>query len=196
MNLDDLKSEVRCIQAPRGAAADVATLIEKLRARDKQEKRGKLAYAVAMVAMGLSLAATRGAGHIVLGAAMFLIALYFACSSLRFARVPYGAAPREFLERARRRYGWWRWQDTLAAVPLLGLLFVGGFMVVNSMAERHLEPSGVQSAQLAYVVFFAVVVACGFAFGRADWRRHNGALMEEIERLTQAGEERPTSPGD
>ena len=185
MNLDDFKPLTKRLTAPAGApsaAENLGSFIADLRSRDQRSRRLALGLALILFAVGtvfVAVGASRFPGLALIGVGAMLSA---ACAGLKargFGRVDYSAPTREFLAAAAKRYQFWGSINLPAIIPLL-VVGLGGALTIYHTALKYFGNRGVGPALGGFVVFF--IALCGFAWvvSRKNWRRDNGALLEEI----------------
>ena len=185
MNLDDFKPLTKHLTAPASAPSATDNLegfIARLRARDQQERRRLLGMALILFPVGLVFLVSgwsRPSGGELVGLGIILSAAFMCLKGRWFGRVNYAAPAREFLAAAAKRYQFWSSINLPAIIPLL-VVGLGGALTIYHTALKYFGNRGVGPALGGFVVFF--IALCGFAWvvSRKNWRRDNGALLEEI----------------
>jgi len=190
MNLDDMRRQAQGIAAPMGAAPEMpafASFVAMMRQSEREERRKLTFYTVIMTAVGITLLATahtqRSTGILLIAVTYAVVAGLSLWKVRQLKQVDYTKPTGTFLSEARTRYRFWGWKETLAAVPGLTLLAVGGGLVVQRMAEKYFGPSGQTAALWGFAAFFLLTVVLGMFFSWRDWKRSKGTVLAEIDRL-------------
>lgn len=190
MNLEEMRKRAQEITAPTTVVSETPSFesfVDMLRQSEMNERRRLKFYTIIMCAVGVTLFASaivQGSPGVTLIAVVYAIVATLALRKVHQLKgVNYTRPTGEFLREARNRYRFWGWKETLAAIPGLALLAVGGGLVVQRMAEKYFDLAGQAVVLWVYAAFFALVVILGFLFAWSDWKRSKGKIMAEIRRM-------------
>ncbi len=193
MDFEELRIRAQRIAAPADSVAASGTPFEsfvtKLRRKEEADrklyKRLILAWISVGAVMFILAARQQSVGVGMIAAIYVFIAGLSWTKSRLLALVDYTGPTGQFLRDARKRYSFWGWKETLIAVPGLMILYFGGGLVVQGMAQKYFDPAGQATAHLVFTLFFVLVVVLGFIFTWSEWKKGNGKIVNEIEQMEQ-----------
>jgi hypothetical protein len=117
-------------------------------------------------------------GYLLMGAGLFLGAIYLYFRNKLFTPETYTLPIREFLERAERKITYFKLTDYLIVVPLLLIIGSGSGLVLITNLTRYTD--NLALLIIIWVLFYISLCIFGFWAGRKDWEKEYGYILKRI----------------